>query len=141
MAPPGATAPVLAELGACWLPRQAMRTTGGLDDAAAPAQALRDHNACVQPGAPGSRSPGQRAPPGCSVTTVTWWPSGGGSIGARSSAIERRGSYLTFAGLYLLAFVIALVLGWKTPAVVLAVIGVLLTLLGLWNPDPNRRRD
>jgi len=56
------------------------------------------------------------------------------------SAAERRRSYLSFAGLYLLAFVIALVLGWRTPAVVLAVIGVLLTLLGLWNPDPNRRR-
>jgi len=42
--------------------------------------------------------------------------------------------------LYLVAFVVALVLGWTMPAVVLAVIGILLTLLGLWNPDPTRRR-
>jgi len=42
--------------------------------------------------------------------------------------------------LYLLALVITLLLGWRTPAVVLAVIGVLLMLLGLWNPDPNRHR-
>ncbi len=56
------------------------------------------------------------------------------------SATERRRSYFTFAGLYLLAFVIALALGWTIPAVVLAVIGVLLALLGAWNPDPNRRR-
>lgn len=56
------------------------------------------------------------------------------------SAGERRRSYLTFAGLYLLAFIIALVLGWTIPAVVLAVIAVLLGLLGLWNPEPNRRR-
>jgi len=44
------------------------------------------------------------------------------------------------SGLYLVAFVVALVLGWTMPAVVLAVIGILLTLLGLWNPDPTRRR-
>lgn len=56
------------------------------------------------------------------------------------SPSERRRSYLTFAGLYLLAFVVALVLGWTIPAVGLAVIGILLALLGLWNPDPNRRR-
>ncbi len=58
----------------------------------------------------------------------------------RSSATERRRSYFTFAGLYLLAFLIALALGWTIPAVVLAVIGVLLALLGAWNSVPNRRR-
>lgn len=57
----------------------------------------------------------------------------------RSSA-ERRRSYFTFAGLYLVAFVIALVLGWSAPAAVLGIIGVLLALLGLWNPEPRRRR-
>lgn len=51
----------------------------------------------------------------------------------------RRRSYLLFSGLYLIGFAIALALGWEVPAVVLAVIGVLLGFLGWWNPEPRRR--
>lgn len=40
-----------------------------------------------------------------------------------------------------MAFVVTLVLGLSVPAAVLAVIGVLLTLLGLWNPEPRQRRQ
>lgn len=56
----------------------------------------------------------------------------------RSSA-ERRRSYLTFSGLYLIAFAVALLLGRTVPAGVLGGFGVLLALLGLWNPEPHRR--
>ncbi len=56
------------------------------------------------------------------------------------SASQRRRSYLTFAGLYLFAFIVALVLGLSIPAIILAVIGAVLALLGLWNPEPRPRR-
>lgn len=44
---------------------------------------------------------------------------------------ERRRSYLLF---------VAAVAGGTVPAVVLAVIGVLLAAMAAWNPEPRRRR-
>ncbi len=49
---------------------------------------------------------------------------------------ERRRSYLLFVALYLGGAVVA---GWTVPAVVLAVIGVLLAAMAAWNPKPRRR--
>lgn len=48
-------------------------------------------------------------------------------------------SYLVFIGLYLAAFVVAIVLGWTVPAVILGVITALLVALAVWNPEPTRR--
>jgi Flp pilus assembly protein TadB len=52
---------------------------------------------------------------------------------------ERRRSYLLFVILYLGGAVVAVVAGWTVPAVVLAVIGVLLAAMAAWNPKPRRR--
>jgi len=47
---------------------------------------------------------------------------------------ERRRSYLLFVA------AVAAVAGGTVPAVVLAVIGVLLAAMAAWNPEPRRRR-
>ncbi len=50
---------------------------------------------------------------------------------------ERRRSYLLFVAA---VAAVAAVAGGTVPAVVLAVIGVLLAAMAAWNPEPRRRR-
>lgn len=52
---------------------------------------------------------------------------------------SRRRSYWLFASLYLAGAVLATVLGWDTLALGLAAFGLVLGLMGLWDPEPRRR--